>query len=289
MEILVGDNPFIGVSHLSQEKARVEAEHSSLENKVRVLEAAVDAGATGFTFSTHPANLELLEELGRRDTGVIESLDYYILTPYAYSYVARASAEGTARLARSILRELAGGGLVSLAGGLLARDPARLAALFLEHEAKPYLRLLPEGRVKALLLHEVPTEIMLSFRLTDLYFRLKGLVEDRLHVRLGLETRNMGFLASLFERKPAPSYIMTPLNPLGFQMAPSRNMAEEAVRRLSGASRIIAISILAAGAIGMEEALSYLSGFKHHLHAVVTASTRPGRIASNVEALRSLG
>jgi len=50
-ELLLGDNPFIGVSHLAQERARQELREATLENKVKVVKAAIEGGATGFTFS----------------------------------------------------------------------------------------------------------------------------------------------------------------------------------------------------------------------------------------------
>jgi len=78
-ELLLGDNAFIGVSHLSQAHARTESREATLENIVRVIEASVDSGATGFTFSTHPRNLVLLRYLHESRRDLLKKLNYYPL------------------------------------------------------------------------------------------------------------------------------------------------------------------------------------------------------------------
>jgi len=58
--LLIGDNAFIGVSHLSQSQAREKIEQFSVEDVARVLNKAAFCGATGFTFTVHPTNFSIL-------------------------------------------------------------------------------------------------------------------------------------------------------------------------------------------------------------------------------------
>ena len=55
MELILGHNQFIGVSHISEERARErEKTFSKVENIYRVVEAASAVGLTDMIIETHP-------------------------------------------------------------------------------------------------------------------------------------------------------------------------------------------------------------------------------------------
>lgn len=143
-------------------------------------------------------------------------------------------------------------------------------------------------RIKAILLHEVLTELLIAYRLNDLLLELNDYIK-KLHVGFGLETRNLGQLNEfLKEMDYFPEYIMTPANPLGYQMAPSKKAAEIAIMEVGTKSKIIDISILAAGAITLEEAMGYVHKINQSLYAVVSATSNPLRARENFKILSSL-
>jgi len=283
-EILLGDNPFLGVSHLAHEKARSEqSEAAGLEAKASVLKAGLEGGVTGYTFSTHRVNLELLEYLSRQHPEVVARLNYYILIPYAQGYVRRANVYGTVGLAKTMVRDIVFKHLVDSLTSALTLNFNRLASLFIGMEANPYLEILPRDRVKAILLHEVLTELIIAYNLTKLLHELKRFVEKKLGVGFGLETRNIGRLNKyLVENNIRVEYVMTPVNPLGYQMAPSKEEAEKAVQELGEQGiKIIAINILASGAVTIEEACKYLESYKDKVYAVAYGTTKPQRAKEN--------
>jgi hypothetical protein len=281
-EILLGDNPLIGVSHLAQEKAREEQKESIVKKKVEVMEAAIDGGVSGFTFSTHPSNLELLQYMAEEREGLLNRLNYYILVPYAQQYVRKANVLGTTGLIRNVLKDALKPSKVKL---LLPPKLANLAALLIE--AEPYLKILPRKRVKALLLHEVLTELTVAFNLTELIYGLKEYFK-RKGVSFGLETRNIGQLqAFLGDEDINVEYVMTPMNPMGYQMAPSKEEAERAIEGLAGrGTKIIAINVLASGAISLENACKYLRKFKDRIYAVAYGTSKPSRAKGNATMFR---
>jgi hypothetical protein len=284
-ELLVGDNPFIGVSHLGQEKAIEEMKEVSQDIKLRVLEAALRSGATGFTFSTHKDNLELLKYVGMHQPEILRSLNFYILVPYAQSYVRRANLAGTPNLVSEATWRMlrAPDTLIDVIRTVLRRDPKHAIGAFLETELSPFLSLLPRDRIKAVLLHEVLSDLILAFRLTDLLRFLDRYLKDRIGVTLGLETRNFGHLYDYMSTiEYWPQYLMTPLNPLGYQMAPGKDAVEKSIRLSDGRTKTIAMNILASGASTLQDSITYLEAFKTFLYAVTTASTKPTRISSNL-------
>jgi hypothetical protein len=289
-ELLLGDNPFTGVSHLTQEKAREEAREASLENKAMVFEAAVKGGATGFTFCTHESNLKLLTYLRTHRRDLLEAMNYYILLPYVQSYVRLANVGGTPFLLREKLRSMLGNwsAILDIAVSLTSLKPQRLAGLLIKAEVSPYLDILPGKRVKAILLHEILTDSIMAFGLTDLLASLNDYVQERIGFSFGLHTKNFGCLSmQRFLARNCPEYIMTSMNSLGYMMAPSKTAVEEAVSSLGGKTKIIAINVLAAGAVDLGTATQYLCRFASNIWAVVSASTKPHRAHENFQKLRN--
>jgi len=288
-ELLLGDNPFIGVSHLTQEKAREETGEASLENKVAVFEAAVRGGATGFVFSTHKSNLELLAYLKTHRRDLLNAMNYYVLLPYAQSYVRRANVGGTPRLLRSSLSSImhSTSATTDIAAALATLRPERLAGLFIKLELAPYLEVLPKEKVKTVLLHEILTDPAAAFHLVDLLKFLDSYVRKRIGISFGLHTKNFGVLHRRgFFTEILPEYIMTSINPLGYMMAPSKEVVEESIEDLGAKTKIIAINVLASGATKLDDATEYLSRFKDRIYAVSSASSKPHRICENFQTIR---
>jgi len=286
-ELLLGDNPFTGVSHFAQEKAREEAREASLENKVMVFEAAVNGGATGFTFCTHESNLELLTYLSIHRKDLLQAMNYYVLLPYAQSYVRLANIGGTPVLLRGKLRSMLGNWstVPDAARSLVSLKPERLAGLLIKAEVTPYLDVLPSERVKAILLHEILTDSIMAFGLSDLLKSLNDYVRRKIGFSFGLHTRNFGCLLRPQFLTYCPDYIMTSINPLGYMMAPSREEVERSVDCFGKRTRIIAINVLASGAIDLNEAMKYVNRFKDKIYAVTSASTKAHRILDNFRKL----
>lgn len=285
-EILLGDNPFIGVSHLAQEKSRETQKNLTVERKVEVIEAAVEAGATGFTFTTHPANLELLKYIKQKQPDILNKLNYYILVPYATGYVREATKTGVPELMKRIL-------MMSLSKGtILTAIPPKVtnfAKLFLEAELNEYIKLLPRDNVKAVLLHEVLTELTVAFNIPDIVKELAKYFNSR-HIGFGLETRNIVHTKKFLEENMLKiDYIMTPMNMLGYQMTKSKESAEDAILELSKKGiKIIAINVLASGALPIEEAVTYLKQFKDSIYAIAVGTSRVHRVTTIFTLLRSL-
>lgn len=288
-EILLGDNPFIGVSHLAQEKAR-EARRR-IEEFTEVVKTSQRAGATGFTFTAHPVNQDILERISKEEPGLLGELNYYILVPYGMGYVRRSTAKGLPRLGLEILGKSLSrmDRLKWLLRAVLGLDPAVFLAMQLERDILPFLRLLPRSRLKAVLLHEVLSEVIVAHRAPRAYRVIKTYMEDNYGLPVGLESRNICALRDFLRANniTAP-YIMTPMNPLGYQMTPSKRRAEECIEELGRESKIIVVNILASGAIGLEDAVKYLEKWKNLLYGVAVGTSKPWRAEQNFSFLKKV-
>ena len=103
--LLVGDNPFHGISHLTQERARKRAGNlSSVADKADVVLEATENGAAGFMFSVSDVTLSILKNI--RERNEIDKVELYAIVPYAYEYVRIATQTGTPSLARKIAKQI---------------------------------------------------------------------------------------------------------------------------------------------------------------------------------------
>jgi hypothetical protein len=289
-ELLLGDNAFLGVSHISQEKARAEQKEATLENKAKIVETALEGGATGFTFTTHPSNLELLTFMHNQHREVLDRLNYYILVPHAQMYVRESNLEGTPSLVSSMFKKLMHtrkSSVFDMLSAIVTFEPAKFAELFIEMELAPYHKILPRKNIKAILLHEVFTELIMAHGLFDLAQDMGKEIEKRFTPAcFGFETRNFGYLQDYLEKlQYYPKYLMTPFNSLGYQMAPDRATVEKAVDAVKEKSNIIAINVLASGALTLEESIVYSKKHEDSLYAVSCSSSKLPRIHSNFQIL----
>jgi hypothetical protein len=266
--LLVGDNPFHGISHLSQEQARSRAgKDFSIKEKAEVVTAAIKNGANGFSFSVSEVTLSILKEL--RERREIESLKLYAIVPYAFEYVRIATQTGTPGLAKKFAKQIAiSGDIEAIFGGLstlLFMRPEALLKTYLAYEISRIRSTAGRKAVlSSLLLHEVITDMSLAlnfdwlFKSYVYYLNTKGITP-------GFNTRNFPYLVKKFDEwniNLNDILIETQFNEAGFQMNPSREECEKVLFSLKNPI-VIAISVLAAGYFTPYEAANYLHGLKN--------------------------
>jgi len=101
--LLVGDNPFQGVCHLSQERAMARGnEISNPEYAAELVKIALENGADGFMLSVSEMTLSILRKLPEKR----DNLKLYAIVPAAYEFVRLASQLGTLGLIGHLAREI---------------------------------------------------------------------------------------------------------------------------------------------------------------------------------------
>lgn len=277
-KLLVGDNPFHGISHLSQERARSRTETvDSATEKAEIVLTAIKNGADGFMFSVSDVTLSILKNI--REQNEIEQVELYAIVPYAYEYVRIATQTGTPALAKKVGKQIAMSGNVGAAlGGLSAvvqMNPRGLLKTYLAYEISRIKSSAGgKGKLTSLLLHEVVTDMGLALNF-DWLFKSYISYLIRRGITPGFNTRNFPYLIGKFkdwEIDLDTIVVATQFNKAGFQMNPSREDCEKA---LSGLSRpiVVAISVLAAGYFRPPEAADYLAGLENLKGVAVGVST----------------
>ncbi len=277
--LLLGDNAFIGVSHLTQARAREKVESLNVERMVSVLDTALSSGASGYTFTAHPTNYDLIKKLGEKDE-CRRAFDFYPVLPYAEGYARLANERGIVGLVKDIMGRLPLSGKASMLmdGGLSAVsfDPNRMLKAYLDMELGAYLKVKPRmAKLKAVFLHEVITDLGISFGASKLLESFMAHVRDEYKAQPGFVTRNFVRFLDFFQRSNLnlkDVAIMAPMNKIGFQMNPSKEACEASLAQLKGGD-VFAISILAAGYLKPHEAFEYVRGLPNLSGVVVGVSS----------------
>jgi hypothetical protein len=263
--LLVGDNPFHGISHLSQERARSRSSTiDSIEGKADVVLTALESGADGFMFSVSDTTLSILRNMRERKS--VNGVKLYPIVPYAFEYVRVATQTGTPGLANRFVKQIAFSGDVrALFGGLAAvlkMSPSGLVNTYLSYEISRIKSAVGSRKnLASVFLHEVITDMGLALNLKWLFNAYRDFFSKK-EIVPGFHTRNFPYLVKKFNEWKLDlnhTIITTPFNKAGFQMNPSREECEATLGNLSSPI-VVAISVLASGYIKPSEALDYVAG-----------------------------
>lgn len=261
--LLVGDNPFHGISHLSQERARVRGNTMTYPKYAAdLVMTSLENGANGFMFSVSELTLSILRII--RGMGGSKRLRLYAIVPYAFEYVRLAVQIGMPGLAKKFMKQIAVSRNVRAVAmglkGVIRMDPAALLKTYLIYEISRIKSSAgKQANLDSVLLHEVITDMALAHNLDWLFKSYVDFMLD-LGIKPGFNTRNFTYLLNKFREWSIDlreTIIATPFNKVGFQMNPSKTDCEKALANISE-SNIIAISILAAGYLKPVEAVNYI-------------------------------
>ncbi len=266
--LLVGDNPFHGISHLSQARARTRTiDKDSVQEATRLVDLSLQNGADGFMFSVDEITLSIIQQLTQN--GNEKPVRLYAIAPYAYEYVRKATVTGgVSGLAKSLAKELIFSSnikvVASNAVGLLRFDLSSLIKTYVAYELSRIKSVMGKNAsLDCFMLHEIVTDMALALNLEDLCKEYIDFLESR-NVRPGFETRNFPYLVDKFSEWGIDFSKLTltsSFNKVGFQMCPSQFECEDALKRSSDAE-VIAMSVLAAGYLKPTDAIGYLSNLQ---------------------------
>lgn len=276
--LLVGDNPFHGISHLSQERSRARGNRiCRVEHAAELVKISLENGANGFMFSVSETTLSILKTL--RQEGRTNNLKLYAIVPYAYEYVRQTTqAGGISALGKKIAKQIVLSANVKAVAmglkGLIRMDLVAFLKAYLIYEVSRIKS--AAGRhvfLDSVLLHEIITEMALAL---DLEWLFTSFIEFMLRsgIKPGFETRNFCCLVNKFSEWGidfGDVIIATPFNKIGFQMNPSKIDCENALISLSNFN-VIAMSVLAAGSIKPLEAINYIKNLPNLKGVVVGVS-----------------
>lgn len=258
--IILGSNPFDGVSYLSRARAKSYLEKFSDEDEIfRVIEASRNSGVDTITCAHNEKVLKALERLPES-----KRMKVIPVVPNAYQYVRESSSKGLLGLVASKLKRTATFEKVKLVikgtsqiKGIISRDIEALIKSMLELELAPFRQF----EAPAVVLHGHIADLALvndNRKVFDVYC---DFIRNSFKAEPFIATHNFGRSLPKYEEWNLDiSGIHTSFNKKGFMMRPSPSVCEELLEKTD--KYILAKKILAGGNLSPEEAFPYLKGKK---------------------------
>lgn len=252
--VLFGDNQFFGINHMSEDKALAQAmKFQNLDAIIEVIDAAYDAGIKVFMCTTHDRIAEVCAHV-RANPDRYREFQFYPCMPYAHKYANAVTEKGILEALKAVLpNEGALGALFGGAVSVARRDMDRLTELLVDAEMKMFHGL----KTPVIFLQNVVTDLVLGLGMNELFATFARHVKERYQAEPGFITMNTPLLLDALEAvKVDNPIICSNINKIGFRMCGGIEEYERtmATRRF----RPIAMSVLASGAIPVEEAIEYV-------------------------------
>lgn len=251
--ILLGDNQFFGVNHLSEEKARAQSLRFQKDRAILdVLDTALDLGITTFMCTTHDRMAGICQAI-RSHPGRYRELKIYPCMPYAHKYANAVTELGMmgalkAHLPGSMFRTMTRGGWA-----YLNRDFITMMQLLVDAEMKMFQGL----NTPVVFLQNVVTDLLLGLGMQDVLAAFHEYIRTRHKAQAGYITMNLPRLLDVLEGAGIENPIIcSSINRIGFRMSGGREIYEQTIA--SGRCRVVAMQVLAAGALRPGHAFEYV-------------------------------
>lgn len=264
--IILGGNPLSGVDHFLPERARMRVGSITDEMAASIIVQSSKAGAQGFNFGVTNGMIAILRKLNERKLDC--PLGLYPIIPDTQRYVSTQLRRGTIGLISEVMGSMGiGAAGALLRGGLsLSRlDPLKAMTVLIDLEVSKVLKVVSSmAKIKALFLHEAITDLAVAYQAEGVLQAYADYVTKKYDFLPGFVTRNFpAFIdaSSRLSLNHDKFVVMSPFNSMGFQMTPSREQCESSLREHSDYN-VIAMSVLAGGQLGVQEAIRYLKYLK---------------------------
>ncbi|SHN02144.1 hypothetical protein SAMN04488057_105261 [Cyclobacterium lianum] len=266
--VLFGDNQFFGVNHSSDEKARAQTIRFQEDDAIMaVLDSAIDEGINTFMCTTHDRIGEICNRI--RGSEKYQNFKLNPCMPYAHKYanaVTELGYVGTIKqfVPGNIFSTFAKGGLA-----FMKKDFNELAKLMIDAEMKMFKGI----NTPVIWVQNVITDLLLGLGMTDFLVTFYKHIKEKYHAEPGFITMNLPLLLDTLEKAGIENpTVCASINKIGFRMSGGIKRYEEVIAQKR--CRLVAMQVLAAGALAPREAFEYVCGLDGVESILFGASSR---------------
>ena len=268
--IILGDNQFFGVDHLSDDKARQkEQRFRDTREIIKVLDAAYDVGVRTFMCTTYDRIGDICDHI-RKNPSDYDGFNIYPCMPYAHKYANAVTEMG---IAGTLKHYTSGEGLMNtlVKGGwaVLQRDAFKMMQLLVDTEMSMFKGM----NVGAIFLQNIVTDLFLGLGMHEFFYEFDKYVRDKYDAEPGYITMNLPMLADALEQVDIHQPIIcASMNKIDFRVSGGMKKYEQVISDKK--IRAIAMQVYAAGALRPKEALEYICKVKGVESILFGASTK---------------
>jgi hypothetical protein len=268
--LLLGDNQFFGINHMSEEKARAqELRFQRLDSVMGVIDAARDEGINTFMCTTH-TRISQICDVVRAKPDEYPDMVFLPCMPYAHKYANAVTEDGFLGAIRKFLPE--GGALGAALKGtrsLAAKDVEGVATLLVDAE----LQMFDGLRTPVVWMQNVVVDLLLGLGFLDAFRMFADHVRARHGAEPGFITMNLPQLLDALDAVGVENpLVCSNINKIGFRMSGGVDAYRDAMDKRP--FRAVAMSVFASGAIDPEQAIEWVCGLPNLESIVFGASSR---------------
>lgn len=281
--LLLGDNQFFGVNHMSEEKARAQAvRFQDTGAIIEVIDAAHAEGIRTFMCTTHERIAEVCDHV-RENPVRYADYQFYPCMPYAHKYANAVSEFGMLGALKAFLPD-EGFFNAAVRGGksLATKDIEGMVTLLVDAEMKMFRGL----STPVIFLQNVVVDLLLGLGFVDAFRMFADHVKSRYGAEPGFITMNLPRLLVMLDRAGVENPIVcSNINKIGFRVSGG---ADAYASVLADARfRPIAMSVFASGAIPPAEALGWIHD-QPRIESIVFGASSEANIRSTARLVREL-
>lgn len=268
--LLLGDNQFFGINHMSEEKARAQAiRFQDTQAIIDVVDIALDNGIRTLMCTTHERIAEVCDHM-RANPQRYADYRFYPCMPYAHKYANAVTDNGMLGALKQFLPEE---GLLNAAvrGGksFMKKDIEGIITLLVDAEMKMFQGL----NTPVVFLQNVVVDLMLGLGFDEAFAIFDRHVRERYNAEPGFITMNLPMLLDTLDRVGVKNPIVCAnINEIGFRMSGGIEAYEQALRERP--FRPVSMSVFASGAIPPRRALEWIHDHANVESIVFGASSR---------------
>jgi len=281
--LLLGDNQFFGINHMSEEKARAQAiRFQDIDAIIDVIDIAYDEGIRTLMCTTHDRIADVCAHM-RAHPERYAGYRFYPCMPYAHKYANAVTDLGMLGALRAFTPDE---GLLNAAmrGGksFMRKDVEGIITLLVDAEMKMFAGL----ETPVIFLQNVVVDLLLGLGFDDALAIYARHVRERYGAEPGFITMNLPLLLERLERLGIENPIVCAnINERGFRMSGGIPAYERAIAEHE--FRPVAMSVFASGAIEPRRALDWL--YEHAgVESIVFGASSRGSIQSTTGIVREL-
>lgn len=281
-KVLLGDNQFFAVSHLSDEKSRAQSirfkDNSSI---IRVIDQAIEVGIKTFMCTTHDRIADICDHI-RKNPAKYEGFKIYPCMPYAHKYANAVTELGIL----GTVKQYVPGNIFSTftKGGVayLSKDFIKLIEIFIDAEMKMFKGV----DTPVIFIQNVIVDLVLGLKMFEIFREYDKYIRKKYNAEPGYITMNMPVLLDALNSVGIENPIIcSSINKTGFRMSGGKEQYEKYLKEKS--FRPIAMQVLAAGALRPKEAIEYLGNFPK-IESVLFGASSKAHIQETKELIESI-
>jgi hypothetical protein len=279
--ILFGDNQFFGVNHMSEDKARAQAmKFNNTQSIMRVLDHAYASGIKVFMCTTYD-QVGDIADIVRDNPDKYPDFEFYPCMPYAHKFANSLGEVGILETLKRFSPSSVMGTLIRGATSAITQDVEKVMQLLIDAELKRFRGV----STPVIFLQNVVTDLLLGLKFYDMFGAFHRYIRDKYKAEAGFITMNLPLLTKVLKEQGIENAIVCAnINKIGFRMCGGIEEYRDVIR--NGDFRVVAMSVLASGAIPPKEAIQWVCELEG-LHSIVFGASSPANIRNTRDLIAS--